>query len=150
MVGNGERPDYWMVRRVPFLEDLQVVEAPWFFNVFTQVYANQYVILYKRVGLAPEGPLRITTLSLPGGSVGTSYSATISAVGGRPPYSWSVLSGNLPYGLQFGSNRATSMATVSGNPRRGTFAFTVRATGYAGARAASGNSATTLLIIAIS
>lgn len=38
-------------------------------------------------------PLYITTGSLPAGSVGQPYSATIDAVGGVPPYKWAIVSG---------------------------------------------------------
>jgi hypothetical protein len=42
--------------------------------------------------------LAVTTASLPSGQTGTSYSATISAAGGVPPYLWSIASGSLPAG----------------------------------------------------
>lgn len=41
-------------------------------------------------------PLTITTASLPGGTVGVAYSATLQATGGSPPYTWSVSQGSLP------------------------------------------------------
>ncbi len=43
--------------------------------------------------------LRITTTSLPAGNVGSAYSATLAATGGRPPYAWRIMSGSLPPGL---------------------------------------------------
>ena len=43
--------------------------------------------------------LAITSSSLPSGKVGTTYSATLAATGGIPPYSWSITSGTLPAGL---------------------------------------------------
>ena len=43
--------------------------------------------------------LSITTTSLPGGQVGTAYSATLAATGGTTPYTWSLTSGTLPAGL---------------------------------------------------
>jgi len=50
---NGLRPDYWMVPRPHFLEDLPVLQAPWFSQVFHEVYANRHVIIYRRIALAP-------------------------------------------------------------------------------------------------
>jgi hypothetical protein len=66
--------------------------------------------------------LVITTTSLP--SRGTErYSATMSAVGGDPPYRWSLASGSLPPGLHL--NKRTGV--ISGRPRKdGTFTFTVQ------------------------
>jgi hypothetical protein len=67
----------------------------------------------------------ITTASLPNGTVGTSYSATVAVTGGTPPYSWSITTGALPPGLTLGS----STGTVSGTPTTaGAYTFTVSAT----------------------
>ena len=64
----------------------------------------------------------ITTTSLPSGVAGTSYSSALSASGGKPPYSWVVVSGNLPNGLTLASN-----GTISGTPTQsGTFPITVQ------------------------
>ena len=46
------------------------------------------------------GPLEIVIESLPDGYVGCPYEATLTASGGVLPYSWSVVSGNLPLGMQ--------------------------------------------------
>src|SRR4029077_7629291 len=43
--------------------------------------------------------LAITTRSLASGTQNGAYSATASATGGTPPYTWSVVSGSLPSGL---------------------------------------------------
>ena len=45
------------------------------------------------------GPLGITTMTLPNGIVGASYSQTLQSLGGVPPYKWSVATGTLPGGL---------------------------------------------------
>jgi subtilisin family serine protease len=66
----------------------------------------------------------ITTESLPGGKVGESYSAQVTAAGGSPPYTWSRTSGSLPNGLSL----STSTGTISGTPSApGTFSFTIQA-----------------------
>lgn len=70
------------------------------------------------------GSVSITTSSpLPTGTVGSSYSQTLSATGGTPPYSWSLVGGSLPSGLSLGSS-----GMISGTPSVvGTSSFTVRA-----------------------
>ena len=73
----------------------------------------------------PPPDLVITTTSLPGGVVSTAYSETVSATGGETPYSWSVISGSLPSGLDLGS----STGVISGTPTSaGTSNFTVQVT----------------------
>src|SRR5579885_997489 len=54
--------------------------------------------------------LTITTTSLSAGTVGQSYSATLAATGGVPPYSWSVF--GMPSGLSL--NPATG--AITGTP----------------------------------
>jgi uncharacterized protein (TIGR03437 family) len=68
--------------------------------------------------------LTITTTSLPNGTVGQNYTSTLSATGGTTPYSYALLSGNLPPGLNLLSN-----GTISGVPTTtGAYTFTTRAT----------------------
>jgi subtilisin family serine protease len=70
-----------------------------------------------------SSPVSITTSSLADGSARTSYSQTLAATGGVPPYTWSLASGILPPGLNLGSG-----GTISGKPKRtGVWSFTVRA-----------------------
>lgn len=49
-------------------------------------------------------PLAIVTTSLPSGSVLSAYAQAISVTGGVPPYSFVLVSGNLPSGLQLNPN----------------------------------------------
>jgi Putative Ig domain len=56
--------------------------------------------------------LAITTTTLPGGSVGASYTATLRATGGTTPYTWSLAAGTLPAGLSLNS----STGVISGVP----------------------------------
>ena len=78
-------------------------------------------------------PLQITSSQLPGGTVGSAYSATLSASGGTSPYSWSVSSGTLPTGLILSSS-----GTLSGTPTvAGAFPFTVAVKDAASASASA-------------
>ena len=64
----------------------------------------------------------ISTTSLPSGTVGTSYSATLLANGGTPPYTWSIPAASLPAGLSL----ASSSGSISGTPSAsGISTFTV-------------------------
>jgi hypothetical protein len=68
---------------------------------------------------------QITTSSLPTGTVGKAYSATLSATGGVAPYVWSITYGALPGGLSL----ASSSGVISGTPTAGgTAEFTVEVT----------------------
>jgi len=76
------------------------------------------------VNAAPPAPT-ITTTSLPSGTRGTPYSATVQATGGTLPYAWSIVSGSLPTGLSLNS----STGVISGTPKKkGTKSFTIRCT----------------------
>src|SRR5438477_1846427 len=54
-------------------------------------------------------PLAISTTTLPAGTVGSTYSATLAATGGATPYTWSAT--GLPAGLSIGSG-----GTITGTP----------------------------------
>jgi len=68
-------------------------------------------------------PLGITTPSLSSATAGASYSAPLSASGGKAPYSWSVTSGTLPAGIALESSGSLSGTTT----QTGAFTFTVQA-----------------------
>ena len=68
-------------------------------------------------------PLAITTASLPDGIDGVQYHQTLKAVGGRPPYAWSLASGNLPDGISL----SATLGSVEGTPTKdGRFKITVQ------------------------
>ena len=65
----------------------------------------------------------ITPASLPGATIGNSYSSNLSATGGAAPYSFAVTGGTLPSGLNLSSS-----GTLSGTPTAGgSFSFTATA-----------------------
>ena len=73
----------------------------------------------------------ITTASLPVGTVGVAYSATLTASGGTAPYYWNVTAGALPAGLSLAVS-----GVLSGTPTApGSFSFTVQATDSAARQA---------------
>jgi len=82
--------------------------------------------------LTVSGALGVQTSSLPQGTAGVAYHATLQAVGGVPPYSWSVTAGSLPAGLTL-----TSSGQITGTPTSvGTSNFTVQVQDSNGATAA--------------
>src|SRR5947209_6616273 len=61
-------------------------------------------------------PVKITTLSLPGGQVGILYQTQLTATGGKQPYHWTLAAGAFPGGLSLASNGLISgTLTASGN-----------------------------------
>lgn len=72
-----------------------------------------------------QPPLSIVALSLAGGSVGNPYSQTLQAIGGVPPYSWSIILGTLPVGLTLNHSTGAITGTPTGT---GTFTLTFNVT----------------------
>jgi hypothetical protein len=74
-------------------------------------------------GTSGSSSLSIKTTSLPNGTTSATYGQTLSATGGTPPYSWSIVSGTLPAGLAL----TGISGALSGTPTTaGTFNFTVQ------------------------
>jgi Putative Ig domain len=91
------------------------------------------------VGNFQPPPLKINGSSvLPSGTVGTEYANVFSVSGGSIPYTWSVLSGQLPPGLTLTSDITLSQTgdDLSGTPTTaGTFTFTMQVTDGQGTQA---------------
>jgi hypothetical protein len=90
---------------------------------------REYTLVIKRsLIVEPTYPI------LPEGKVGVSYQQLFTASGGTPPFTFELIAGSLPEGLDLAAN-----GSLSGTPvRPGTFDFTVRARdveGGAGERA---------------
>lgn len=78
-----------------------------------------------------EGGVRVSTTTLGDATVGVAYEATLRAQGGRPPYSWALLSGDLPEGITLSAE-----GLLSGTPTTvGSAAFIAEATDGNGAKA---------------
>jgi alpha-tubulin suppressor-like RCC1 family protein len=77
----------------------------------------------KEFTLAIYQPLAITTSLLMQTVTGADYSQSVSASGGKPGYTWSIISGNLPVGLSIGSTNGliTGSTAVAGS-----YTFTVQ------------------------
>lgn len=76
-------------------------------------------------GVGLPGALAITTASLPGATVSTTYTQTLQASGGTAPYSWLITTGSLPGGLTLD----TSTGIIGGiSTVLGTSNFTVQCT----------------------
>ena len=81
---------------------------------------------------AAKGDVTITTQALPQGKSGAPYSASLSAAGGRTPYSWSLTSGSLPTGITIAGN--SGMITGS-TTQSGTFPLGLKVVDATGAAA---------------
>jgi hypothetical protein len=75
----------------------------------------------RNFALTINSVLTITTASLAPGSTGTPYSQTLASAGGTAPFSWTIVTGSLPQGLNL------SGATITGTPTTaGSANFTVQ------------------------
>uniref|UniRef100_Q01RC5 Ig family protein n=1 Tax=Solibacter usitatus (strain Ellin6076) TaxID=234267 RepID=Q01RC5_SOLUE len=90
------------------------------------------VTVNRTFTLAVEVPITIITSTLPAGIVGSNYTTALTAGGGSPPFTWTVISGQLPPGLTLdsGSGVITGTPTVSGS-----YGIRVQATDSAGTKA---------------
>jgi len=92
---------------------------------FTATVTDGTATASRSFSVAVAPALVITTSSLPAGRVGAAYSQSLQASGGAPPYSWTVVSGQLPLGLTL----VPDSGTISGTPTTaGTYSFRVRVT----------------------
>lgn len=83
--------------------------------------------------VAAATPVSIVTNSLPAGTVGAAYTATVLAINGTTPYSFAVTSGTLPAGLTLASGGA-----ITGTPTAaGSSSFTITVTDAGGVKASA-------------
>ena len=86
---------------------------------------QDYVIGSLTIAIGAPGPLAITTSSLLDGTVDTPYNAMVVAVGGTPPYTWSIATGGLPATMSLNASTGAIRGTPSST---GTTYFTVMVT----------------------
>src|SRR5579862_2872087 len=81
------------------------------------------------VSLPSYALVSITTGTLPNGTVGVAYAATITASGGCTPYQW-MITGTLPAGTTVTTQSKGLSLTLSGTPTTaGTYIFRATVTG---------------------
>jgi len=82
--------------------------------------------------LSVGGGLAVSTTTLPGGTVGASYSQTLKATGGVPPYVFTTSAGSLPPGITLAG------AVLGGTPTKtGSYTFTIQVTDSVSATASA-------------
>ncbi len=81
-----------------------------FADSVTNVLFDPQEWILRTVEVVPFG-MRMLSLAPPMGRVGTPYNWQLEAVGGTPPYTWSQIGGDIPYGLNLNSE-----GTVTGTP----------------------------------
>ena len=94
----------------------------------TARFGHGVCIDHVRITDGALAPIITTLRALPSAWVGKPYSQTLTAVGGRPEYSWEVVAGTLPTGLTLSAD-----GTLSGTPSKKTNALlSISATGTDG------------------
>ena len=77
--------------------------------------------------------VKITTTTVPNGTVNTAYSAVISTTGGCAPATWTITAGALPAGVTMTSVNQPMSLKLAGTPTNAaTYAFTVLVKGCGG------------------
>jgi hypothetical protein len=118
----GQKPYQWEVSREALPDGLalnpstgaisgipSVIGAFSFDISVTDALGNRKEASYT---LTVQKTLTITSNTLPAGRIGKYYKASLKAKGGLKPYNWSVISGNLPEGLELDM----STGLISGVP----------------------------------
>ena len=135
---GGVTPYHWSVTSGSLPQGLGITDSGIISGTSTTQGTSTFVVQVvdaqsadndlQQLSLTIQNPtvpaVSITTTSLPNAKRNKSYSETIQATGGVAPYSWSIVSGNLPSGLTLNS----STGAISGKATTiGLYDFTVRA-----------------------
>jgi 5'-nucleotidase len=88
------------------------------------VLSNDNYVIDHYTGTLTVLAVGVTSTTLPDAPIGKAYVGTLTAAGGKTPYSWSLAGGSLPTGLTlYASGKITGTPTVAG-----TSTFTVKVT----------------------
>ncbi len=96
--------------------------------------ANMSAIATAQVTVVSNDNLGIAANTLPTGTAGAAYSATLAATGGTAPYTWQITSGSLPQGLALNNTSGIISGTTS---LTGSFSFTASVTDATSANASA-------------
>ncbi|TFH65302.1 MAG: hypothetical protein E4G91_02975 [Candidatus Zixiibacteriota bacterium] len=83
-----------------------------FADSVTNIVVDPQQWILRTVTTVPFG-MRVVTPVPPDGEVGLPYSWKLETIGGVTPYHWTLLGGDLPYGLEFNGD---TIGTVTGTP----------------------------------
>ena len=119
-LASGQLPPGLTLSASGVISGIPITSGSFSFTPQAKDVAGNLATRPETIQVAPGvSPISSTTGSLPGATVGTAYQATLAASGGTPPYTWSVVSGQLPSGLTLSIN-----GVISGTPNAsGTFSF---------------------------
>ena len=86
----------------------------------------------ETVTITIQAVFQFQSTSLPIATVGVPYSGTISTIGATGPFTWTIISGNLPAGLTL-ANSNTASVQIAGTPKTvGTSTVTIQSTNGSG------------------
>jgi hypothetical protein len=123
-VSSGTLPAGLTVNTKGTIHGTPVASGTTTFSVTAQDSEAVPVTASATFSLIVESELMVTSISLPSGTVGVPYTANLQAAGGVPPYTWSLLSGELPSGFNL-----SQAGVISGTPgSSGTSMFSVQVT----------------------
>ncbi len=135
---GGPTPFAWSLKKGPLPAGLSLnaggviagTPAATGSSTFTvQVEAANGVAATQPLTINVDPAVAITTSSLPAAVAGVTYSQTLSASGGTPPFQWTVTSGSLPAGISL-----SPTGSLSGTPpAAGDPSFSVQVTDSNGA-----------------
>jgi hypothetical protein len=81
--------------------------------MFNEVNSDGHNFCLRAIVTEESGPeVEIVTLTIPKANLDEFYDQTVQAIGGTPPYTWSLAAGNLPDGITLGSETGV----ISGVP----------------------------------